>query len=343
VTDRAAAGAPGLVEATHWHPVALADALASGPLAATLLGRELVLWRDAEGRAHAWDDTCPHRGARLSAGRVLAEPAAPGGARLECAYHGWQFGADARCARIPALPGFEPPAGHRARAFEAVERYGLAWVRLAPGDVPLPRFDAETDPRLRKVNCGPYEVATSAPRVVENFLDLAHFAFVHEGSLGDRAHTAVDGYRVEDTADGVEATGCRAWQPASSIHARGGAQVDYTYAVVGPYTALLTKAPEPGAAAPPDFREAIALFVCPTAPEACRVWFRLAMTDLESSDDAMRAFQDAIFAQDRPVVEGQRPRRLPLDPAAELHCAADRSSVAYRRLLRRLGVTFGTC
>jgi hypothetical protein len=37
------------------------------------------------------------------------------------------------------------------------------------------------------------------------------------------------------------------------------------------------------------------------------------------------------------------PRRLPLDPAAELHCAADRASAAYRRMLRRLGVSFGTC
>jgi phenylpropionate dioxygenase-like ring-hydroxylating dioxygenase large terminal subunit len=87
----------------------------------------------------------------------------------------------------------------------------------------------------------------------------------------------------------------------------------------------------------------IALFVCPTGPETCRVWIRLAMPDFDSDEAAMRAFQDAIFAQDRPVVEGQRPRRLPLDPTAELHCAADRSSVAYRRLLRRLGVTFGTC
>ena len=51
--------------------------------------------------------------------------------------------------------------------------------------------------KLRKLNVGPYDVATSAPRIVENFLDLAHFGFVHEGWLGDRAHVALDDYRVQ--------------------------------------------------------------------------------------------------------------------------------------------------
>jgi phenylpropionate dioxygenase-like ring-hydroxylating dioxygenase large terminal subunit len=87
----------------------------------------------------------------------------------------------------------------------------------------------------------------------------------------------------------------------------------------------------------------IALFVCPTGPETCRVWIRLAMPDFDSDEAAMRAFQDAIFAQDAPIVASQRPKRLPLDPRAELHCTAYRTSAAYRRYLRRIGVTFETC
>ena len=55
------------------------------------------------------------------------------------------------------------------------------WVGLAAdGEVEPPVFGAEDEPRLRKVNCGPYDVATSAPRIVENFLDMAHFGYVHE-------------------------------------------------------------------------------------------------------------------------------------------------------------------
>src|SRR5256885_16533311 len=73
----------------------------------------------------------------------------------------------------------------------------LVWVRLATGEelsaVPalaalaaLPAFEAEADAHLRKLNCGPYDVAASAPRIIENFLDMSHFGFVHEGWLGSR-------------------------------------------------------------------------------------------------------------------------------------------------------------
>ena len=332
-----------MIEATHWHPVAQVDDLRDTPLAATLLGHALVLWRDGRGAALAWSDRCPHRGASLSRGRVVPAPEAPGGARLECPYHGWSFAADARVARVPALPDFVPPATHRARAHEVLERNGLVWVRLEPGELDPPAFAAEDDARLRKVNCGPYEVSTSAPRVVENFLDMSHFGFVHEGSLGDRAHPEIPDYRVEDTSTGLLATGCRAWQPVSSIHATGGAMVEYTYEIVGPYSCVLTKAPEAEKVAIDGFRESIALFVCPTGSESCRVWIRMAMTDFASPDAAMRVFQDAIFGEDLPVLESQRPKCLPLDPRAELHCAADKASAAYRRYLGRIGVSFGTC
>ena len=103
------------------------------------------------------------------------------------------------------------------------------------------------------------------------------------------------------------------------------------------------KAPEASKVSIPGFRESIALFVLPSTDETCRVWIRMAMTDFESPDEAMRAFQDAIFSQDQPILESQRPKRLPLDTRAELHCAADKASAAYRRYLRRIGVSHGTC
>lgn len=341
------------VECRHWHPVALAAELTDRPLAAQLLLEPLVLWRDAAGRPQAFADRCPHRGARLSLGCVQ-------GGQLQCPYHGWRFDVAGQAVAVPALPGFSPPAHHRAQAFACTERYGLLWVRLIDNDgdrdgaradelaaLPdVPAFAAEAEPRLRKVNCGPYDVATSAPRIVENFLDMAHFGYVHAGWLGDAQHTEVPPYTVADTATGFLATGCLAWQPKSSLHAQGGAMVEYTYEVNAPYTAVLTKVPDPASVALADFRESIALFVCPVAPEKSRVWFRLAMNDFDSPDSALQAFQHTIFTQDQPVLESQWPRLLPITDAApvqELHCAADRASAAYRRHLRALGVGFGTC
>ena len=341
-----------MIEQSCWHPVAQATDLGTAPLGVTLLGQRLVLWRGGAGALQAWDDRCPHRGASLSLGCVRA---GPDGAQLECAYHGWRFGAGGQVVSVPALPGFVPPAAHRATAYAVAEAYGLLWVCLQPDDnaaapadaVPaIPAFAAERDGRLRKVNCGPYLVATSAPRIVENFLDMAHFGFVHEHWLGSREHTSIADYTVVATPTGLLATGCKAWQPRSSVHAEGGADVEYTYEVNAPYTAILTKIPDASSVALQDFRESIALFICPLTPETSQVWFRLAMNDFESPDAKLQAFQHTIFTQDQPVLESQRPRCLPIDdnaPVRELHSAADRSATAYRRYLRERGITFGTC
>lgn len=325
-----------MTETFHWHPGVLATDLSIAPLAVRLFERDLVLWRDAGGLVHAWADQCPHRGARLSLGRVHD-------GRLECPYHGWQFAASGRCVHVPALPEFVPPESHCVSSFEAREAYGLVWVRLAQGDVDLPAFAAEDDDRLRKLNCGPYEVATSAPRIVENFLDMAHFGFVHEGWLGMRSATAIDDYTVQATPTGLLATQCRAWQPQSNVHSTAPAQVEYTYEVTAPYAAVLTKVPDASTVSLAGYRESIALFICPLTPGTSRVWFRLAVADFASPDDKLREFQHTIFMQDKPILESQQPALLPLEPRAELHTVADKASAAYRRYLKQSAITFGTC
>lgn len=328
------------LERSLWHPVALGHVVGSQPRAVTLLGEDLVLWRDGNGHAHAWMDQCPHRGARLSLGRVH-------GGQLECPYHGWRFDGGGRCTHVPSVPDFQPGPRHGARTFDTREAYGMLWVRLAaPEGEPqpihqLPVFAAETEPRLRKTTSGPYLVAASAPRIIENFLDMAHFGYVHEGWLGSRERPEIPPYEVQATPHGVRATGCLAWQPRSSIHAASGAQVEYTYEVTAPYMAVLTKVPEAGSTAIEGMNESIAMFVCPVTEESSVAWTRMAMNDFDSPDARLIDFQNTIFGQDQPVLESQRPKRLPLAPAAEAHCAADRMSAAYRRYLRESGITFG--
>ncbi len=316
------------IERRFAHPVLDASALGAAPVAVRVLGDDIVLWRDAAGVPRAAPYRCPHRGTRLSLGRVCE-------GQLECPYHGWRFDGAGRCVQIPALPGFAPPASHGVAMHRLSEAHGLLWLHLQD-DAPLPRFDAEGDAKLRKLNVGPYDVAASAPRIVENFLDLAHFSFVHEGWLGDRGHAQLADYRIEPTASGFVASGCRAWQPQSNRLSSEGSWVDYRYEVTAPYTAVLTKLPEKQG----GYRDEIGLFVCPRDEESSRVWFRMALTDFDSSDEEIRAFQHTIFTQDQPVLESQSPKRLPLS-SGEVHCAADRSSAAYRRFLREAGVTFG--
>lgn len=314
-----------------WHPVAAESALGDTPLSVELMGEALVLWRAADGQPAAAIDRCPHRGARLSLGRVM-------GGELECPYHGWRFERGGRCTAIPAQPGFVPPPGHGACAWQVRAVHGLLWV--APVGVP---DEAPYAPAAlaglpaRQLICGPYDVATSVPRVVENFLDTAHFGLVHEGFLGERLQLAVPDYRVAADAHGRPGVPAyRAWQPRASSAVRGGAWVDYRYQVLGPAAALLTKTVD--GEVPP---EAYALWACALGAEHCRVWFTLWTGDTSRSDDELRQFQDTIFAQDRPVLESQRPKRLPL-PEHERHAAADRLSLAYRRWLMAQNLLWGT-
>jgi len=269
------------------------------------------------------------------------------GGELQCAYHGWRFDSTGRCVAVPALPGFMPPAGHAAGAFAAREAHGLLWVALeSPGADAGATATGTEPPALddlpaRRVLCGPFDVATSAPRVVENFLDTAHFAFVHEGWLGGPDVPAVPHYDVIHDAVGRPAVrGYLAWQPRAQAVAREGAWVRYDYRVLSPYGACLVKAPDAAGAA----AEGYVLWTCPLDEESTRVWFTIATEDRQIDEAALVAFQQQIFAQDRPVLESQRPRRLPLAPDGdEHHVASDRLSVAYRRWLAAEGIGFGTC
>lgn len=350
-----------MIEKQLWHPVIASTQVRDAPRAVALLGESLVLWRETghegvPGVVHAWADRCPHRGAQLSLGRVLNHLH---GARLECPYHGWQFAGDAaalqagascaRCVHVPAAPEFVPPAGHSATAFEAREASGLVWVRLAPPSdaVPeglrdLPRFEPWVNGAWRQLLCGPYEVETSAPRLVENFLDLSHFGFVHEGWLGARSHAQAETGQVQESEAGLLANECRAWQPKGYAGAEGGTWVVYRYQVAHPFSAVLHK----DATAGDPVSNAIALYIRPDGPEQCTAWFAMATLGDLADDEELRAFQDTVFAQDRPVVESQTPKRLPIGKDAkvvEVHGPADRMSSAYRRYLLRLNLGLGVC
>ena len=320
-----------MVENHLWHPVMAADALAGVPVPVRVLATDLVLWRDDAGTARAFDDRCPHRGTRLSLGRVQQ-------GRLECPYHGWQFDGSGRCVHVPAEPAFQPSASQSACGRAVQEAHAMLWVRLGGAPEPVPVAPALPELPSRRLVCGPYDVRTSAPRVVENFLDTAHFPFVHPASLGDRAHAQVPPYEVlHDPHGRPGVANYRAWQPHSSAAAAQGGWVDYRYQVLGPYSAVLEKQPAAG-----SLREAYALWVCPVEAQASRVWFTLWTSEGSLSDDALRNFQEAVFLQDRAVLESQQPRELPLD-SREAPGPADRLSTAYRRYLRRQGITFGVC
>ncbi len=220
------------------------------------------------------------------------------------------------------------------------EHYGYLWVHTGDG-TPPPLFDLPEyrEPGRRIVDCGGIGVATSGLRVVENFLDMGHFPYVHAGTLGKVPHTAVAPYDVAIDPDTREiwATGCRFFQPRASASAAAGIEAHYRYRVMQPFTAALYKSCPNRQGA----QDVIGLFVQPLDDEQVIAHVLLVYFEDALSDAEMIAFQHRIFGQDKPILESQRPRRLPLDGPLESHMRCDLTSATYRRWLRRRGMVFG--
>jgi phenylpropionate dioxygenase-like ring-hydroxylating dioxygenase large terminal subunit len=118
-----------------WTPVALArDLPRLCVMPAWVDGTQLALWRSATGRVAAWADRCPHRGMRLSHGFVRGEA-------LSCIYHGWSYGTDGQCLRIPAHPDLVPPDAIRVPVYPAMESGGVVWVATQATDALPPSVD----------------------------------------------------------------------------------------------------------------------------------------------------------------------------------------------------------
>jgi phenylpropionate dioxygenase-like ring-hydroxylating dioxygenase large terminal subunit len=308
-----------------WHPIASVAQLEQSPvLGVRLLDEDLVLWRCGD-QVLAWQDLCIHRGTRLSLGTLQGDA-------LTCPYHGWSYNADGQCVHIPAHPGQPPPAKARVKTYRAQARYGLVWATLGEPAHDVPRFPEWDDAGFRKILCGPYRLNASGPRIVENFLDVTHFPFVHEGILGDRGHAEISDYEATITPEGVVAAGVRVYQPNGYGDGKGG-EVEYTYKALRPLTAYLLKE-----SAGPRF--SILLTITPHGAVDSTAWMWMAMN--YGHDIAQRelvAWQDMIFGQDAPILRSQRPELLPLDLQAELHLRSDRAAIAYRRWLGQLGMT----
>lgn len=217
--------------------------------------------------------------------------------------------------------------------------YGYTWTCLgSPSDAlfPIPEY-AEAD-RVN-MSCGSIGIHVSAPRAVENFLDMGHFPYVHTDILGSEPHTEVKEYDVEvsEERDEVLATKCKFMQPRAAKSATHAMEVEYIYRVPHPFCSVLYKScPEDESR-----QDVIGIFLQPMTAESCRAHLLQSMIDSTSTITDLRRFQQTIFGQDKPILENQYPKRLPLDPRAETPIRADKSAIAYRRWLSQKGITYG--
>jgi len=165
----------------RWYAILTsAEVPRSGPLGVVRLGEHLVLWRDAAGVLQAVSDRCPHRGAAMSAGRVVD-------GCIECPFHGFRFDGAGACVALPAHgtgANARPiPPNLRAPAFHVREAQDFVWLWSGDGEPgPLPWFDELDDSYTWHGFHDDW--ATHYTRAVENQLDFTHLPFAHRTTIG---------------------------------------------------------------------------------------------------------------------------------------------------------------
>jgi nitrite reductase/ring-hydroxylating ferredoxin subunit len=182
-----------------WYPLTTSKKLGrNNVLAVELFGEPLALFRNQTGKPVCLQDRCPHRSVPLSRGRVED-------GRIECRYHGWQFGDQGRCIRIPSQRSevrISERANAQYRACIELRDHVFVWA------------DAPETADLNVMSDGPFEIfaeagmyyytydatiETAHELVVENLLDPAHIPFTHHGTLSRRSFAQP--IRFEDIED----------------------------------------------------------------------------------------------------------------------------------------------
>ena len=160
---------------SSWYLFGRAREIRRRPISKTLLGRRLVCFRTDDGQLAILDARCAHLGADLSRGCVVGET-------IICPFHNRRYGADGRCAYIPASA--EIPAFARVRSYPVVERHGFVYFFNGPRALfPLPFFP-DADPE-EFIASEPFKAELECPwwMIGANVFDMQHFRAAHERKM----------------------------------------------------------------------------------------------------------------------------------------------------------------
>ena len=315
--------------ANCWHPVALGSEVTDKPFAATLLDVPLILYRSSEGITVA-KRHCPHRGADLSQGWLEDD-------QIVCAYHGLHYDASGQCTLVPAEGNDAKISSNLClTTFQAIERYGLIWTCLLPdARFGLPDWNALEDPSNQIIELSTNWNA-SAARHTDNFLDVAHAAWIHAETFAPRDYPKIDKFDVQRMDQGLYYQAYTMFLASNTFEAKGNVEKSLSeYTLTLPYAICLKLSYSAGV-------EYIFDVASPASANKIRIFMlKTRNYDKDKPVSDWMDFQEAVNEEDRTVVEKQFPAYLPLELSREFHIRADAISVAYRRKLLEMGLTDG--
>jgi len=172
---RLASSSPGFPRG--WFVVALSEEVSSNaPTRLRYFGHELVAFRDANGEVAVLDAFCPHLGAHLGHGGTIVDGA------IRCPFHAWTFDGRGTCIDVPYAK--QIPKRASVKAYPSVERNGFVFVHYdREGRDPtyeIPAMPEFADPAWTPWKHGRLVLRTHSREILENVVDVAHFAPVHK-------------------------------------------------------------------------------------------------------------------------------------------------------------------
>lgn len=161
-----------------WYMAGWSEDLTTAPLARTIIGEDIVLFRGEGGKASALADMCPHRFAPLHLGKVA-------GGTIQCGYHGLRFDGEGACTANPH--GHVPKVAH-IRSYPVVERDTILWVWMGDQDRADPSQIADfhwlCDPNYTVTPGQTMTQPLACDLTIDNLLDLTHVQYLHEHTVG---------------------------------------------------------------------------------------------------------------------------------------------------------------
>jgi phenylpropionate dioxygenase-like ring-hydroxylating dioxygenase large terminal subunit len=158
-----------------WQPVCFSDDLRDLPLRITILGEELVVFRDLRGNVGLLELHCPHRGTSLEFGLISERG-------IRCCYHGWLFDVDGTVLDTPGEPAHSTLKERLCHgAYPTHEYKGIVFAYMGQPDEqpPFPVYDCFTRPGYRLIPGQKYFYPCNWLQILENAMDPVHTAFLH--------------------------------------------------------------------------------------------------------------------------------------------------------------------
>jgi len=313
----------------YWYPVLYSkDVTPERPHAVRIFDDNYVVWRGEEGApAHAAIDECPHRAARLSMGWIAD-------GQLTCAYHGWKFDAAGRCSDIPQKdPSLSIPPRARVKSVLCEEKYGYVWMCVGMPRAAIPVLPEAESPGYTVIHEFLEVWHASAPRVVDNSLDVSHVAFVHKNTIGDPEHPMLPPFVVKRTEEGLTFDVTYVARNKSNVTGLEGDLVTRTT-----HIELVQPLVFRGVLGYDNGLEHVLFKIATPIDDRSSIFVQFVARNDNPSPEKVReviAADRAVTNEDRPILEGVVPD-FPIEVNTEIHTRADRMTIEYRRILAEL-------